>query len=290
MSSVNSPHPCSQTQKSAHLSSSQPGSGQPCDSYLLDLPLEDLRPHPGFAAHGIVLNLDKASALVELREEAFAEPLDVTESGVILDGFTRWRVARRQHRKTLMCRVRPLDEQEALLWILRRQRPSCGLPQVSRILLALDLEDALAAQAKENQRIGGTLKGSSNLANLRCDVRKSLSEISGASAGNVDKVKLLKNCADPILLNAVKANEVSIDRAWRWVKDARDGGRGHFRNFSEHREIEKTISKLMRQHRRAKKPTTDALKQIRDGLKSARLLGLTIGLEAFSGLACEVEG
>jgi len=103
------------------------------------------------------------------------EPLVITRDRIVIDGYARLELARRQGRMTLPCIEYELTEQEALHRLLQRLRQSNGPNAFSRILLALDLEPLLTDKARSNQQAGGQNKGSSKLAEAeRLDVRKEI--------------------------------------------------------------------------------------------------------------------
>lgn len=58
--------------------------------------LETLRPHPVYLRHGITVSSRKVTALMALGDFAFKDPLVIASGGVVLDGYARWEVAKRQ--------------------------------------------------------------------------------------------------------------------------------------------------------------------------------------------------
>lgn len=117
----------------------------------------ELRPHPGVVRHGIQPAIQKTSALVKRGEGAFSNPLIVTTDGLILDGYARWMLARREGREHLPCLTKDLPEEEALVVLLQAQQRSTFLNDFSRILLALDLEPHFRETAKRNQQSGAEI-------------------------------------------------------------------------------------------------------------------------------------
>jgi len=75
------------------------------------------------------------SALAALGKFAFRQPIAITEDGVILDGYARWELARRQGRETILGIVHHLSEAEALRWLIQSHRPSPGWNAYSRLSL-----------------------------------------------------------------------------------------------------------------------------------------------------------
>ena len=150
---------------------------------------------------------------------AFREPIVTTQGGMIVDGYARWELARRQGRQTILCLEYDLTDEEALRWLIQSHRPSRGLNAYCRILLALDLEHSLQEQARANQHAGGQSKGSSQLTEAqRLDVRSEVAAVAGVSTGNVTKAKQLRNTAHPRVEKAVRTGEISIHKAWQWSR------------------------------------------------------------------------
>ncbi len=102
--------------------------------------LDQLRPHPSYIRHQLTVPAYQLSALVSSGDLAFQDPLLITRDRLILDGYARWELARKQGRPTLPCIEYDLTEAEALHCLLQRHRRSTGLNDFCRILLALDLE------------------------------------------------------------------------------------------------------------------------------------------------------
>jgi hypothetical protein len=211
--------------------------------------VDQLRPHPAYASSDIAVSAPILSALIERGDTAFQEPLLIARGRTIIDGYDRWELAKRQGRPTLPCIEYDLSEQEALVWLLQKLRPSRGVNNFCRILLALELEPGLKQHAHANQRHGGLHKGSSNLTEAeRLDVRSEIASIAGVFTGNVNKVKQILTDARPELMLALRTGEVSIHRAWGWLKEP-----GHqLEHLDLHRDrcgITKTVNALLRVHR-----------------------------------------
>jgi len=139
--------------------------------------------------------------------------------GIIVDGYARCELARRQGRRTIICLEYDVTEDEALRWLIQSHRPSRGLNAFRRTLLALDLEPFLQEKARANQRTGGQNKNASNLTEAnRLAVRSEVAAAAGVSAGNVTKVSQLRKTADPRVEEAVRTGRISIHRAWQWSR------------------------------------------------------------------------
>jgi hypothetical protein len=178
---------------------------------------DELRPHPSYIRHNLAVHACQLSAVAELGDLAFREPLVITQDHIILDGFARWTLARLQGRSTLACLEYEMSEPEALQNILQRHRRSSGLNDFIRICLALELEPFLKSKGRAKQQAGGQNKGSSILTEAeRLDVRKEIAHLAGVSVGNVTKVKQLTTTAHSDIIKALREKELSIHRAWLW--------------------------------------------------------------------------
>src|SRR5437879_4766428 len=81
---------------------------------LVTLHPDELRPHPSYIRHNLAVQACQLSAVAELGELAFREPLVITQEHLILDGFARWTLARLQRRPALACIEYEMSETEAL--------------------------------------------------------------------------------------------------------------------------------------------------------------------------------
>jgi len=186
---------------------------------LITCPVDSLHPHPGYLRHQIMVPASKLSLLTQSGDLIFRQPLAITRDRTILDGYARWQLARQQGRPTLPCIEHNLTEEEALLYIIQHHQRSDGLNDFSRILLALELEPWLREQARANQQLGGQRKGSSNLTDAdRLDVRSRIASAAGVSTGNLSNARRLISNAHPQVLQALRANEISIHQASIWLK------------------------------------------------------------------------
>jgi hypothetical protein len=206
------------------------GDGLPCR--LSSRYLEKLRPHPCYERHGLSVSVSQLSTLASLGEFAFRHPITVTEDGIILDGYARCELARRQGRKTIFCIVYDLGEADALRCLIQSHRPSAGWRAYSRALLGHDLEPPLREKARANQSAGGKNRGASSLTKAEAlDVRSEISFVTGVSAGNLTKVNHLRKEAHFKVEQAVRDGDLSIHKAWclshlpRLRQTKRAGGR-----------------------------------------------------------------
>ncbi len=210
---------------------------------------DELRPHPSYIRHRLAVHACQLSAVTELGDLAFREPLVITQDRIILDGFARWTLARMQDRPTLACIEYEMSEEDALQYILQRHRRSAGLNDFIRICLALELEPFLKSKGRAKQQAGGQNKGSSILTEAeRVDVRKEIAHIAGVSVGNVTKVKQLTTTAHSNIIKALREKELSIHRAWLWSKLSPEEQQEKLWLSQSKRGIGKTIRDLLSHH------------------------------------------
>jgi hypothetical protein len=94
------------------------------------------------------------------------------------------------------------------------------LSDFCRILLARELEPWFRKKALANQTAGGEKKGSSKLTEAeRVDVTATIAQVADVSVGNISKVKQLLGTAIPELVQALRWDEISINKAWLLSKE-----------------------------------------------------------------------
>jgi len=180
---------------------------------------------------------------------AFREPIVTTQGGMIVDGYARWELARRQGRQTILCLEYDLTDEEALRWLIQSHRPSRGLNAYCRILLALDLEPSLQEQARANQHAGGQSKGSSQLTEAqRLDVRSEVAAVAGVSTGNVTKAKQLRETAHPRVELAIRTGEISIHKGWKWSRLSPQQQSHHLEEYRSRKGTNQTSRQLIKRH------------------------------------------
>ena len=124
---------------------------------------DTLKPHPSLLKHTDGQPTNGSWSSRKYGEALFEQPLLITQENLIVDGYARWRIARHQHRDTLLCQVCQLTEQEALQRILQNHCRPEWLNAFSRVQLALELEPWFREKARANQSAGGKDKLSSKL-------------------------------------------------------------------------------------------------------------------------------
>lgn len=181
--------------------------------------LDDLRAHPSYIKHRLCTCPRQLNALAALGEHAFDQPIVVTKSGTIIDGYARWGLARQQSRTEILCLEYDLTEEEALRWIIRSHGPSQGMNGYCRSLLAQDLEPYVRENARSNQQLGGQIKGSSTLTEAqKIDVRSTIAAFAGVSSGSFAKAAYLFKFGDPVIQNAARLGEISVHKGWQWSR------------------------------------------------------------------------
>jgi hypothetical protein len=188
----------------------------------------------------------KLSALAELGDLAFCDPIVVTRDRIVIDGYARLELAKRKGVRTLNCIERDLTLEEALEELLRAHCQSRGLNAFVRIELALDLEPYFREKARTNQEAGGKDKGSSKLTIAqRVDTRREVARIAGVSSGNVRKVRHILTHACSTLLQAARTQEVSIHLADKWSRVPHDQQQQYLRLKRIERGLKKTARKVV---------------------------------------------
>lgn len=216
---------------------------------VVTCPLSELRAHPSYLRLQLTVPTSTLSALAAQGELAFREPLAITSERVVIDGYARWRLARLTGRQTVPCVEYNLTEEQSLRWLLQKHRRSNGMNDFCRILLALELEPCLKEKAVSNQRLGGRLKGSSNLTeDAAVDVRKDVAAAAGVSVGNVTKVKQLLKAGHPEMLEVLRGGEISIHRAWKWNTKPPNQQIGALRTYRSKMGVNKAIRHLISRH------------------------------------------
>ena len=214
------------------------------------------------------------------------EPLLTTRNGLILDGHERWALARCQSRRTLACLEYGLTDEEALTFMLNKHCRSDRLNAFCRIVMALALEPHWRARARERQRRAGEGTLSSTLTKAHTiDVRAEIARAAGVGAGNVTKVKQLRETATPAVRDALRRGEVKIHRAWKWRSLPPDLQNEELKKYRNGKDVKHIIRHLLRKHH-TRRDNVLSLEQF-----AARLAGPARGaLEKATLLVAEVPG
>ncbi len=228
----------------------------------------DLLPHPALAKHTLGYSTQELSNLCDRGEVAFADPVTITHENIILEGYDLCHFAKLQNRATLLCIVRPMDQETALLHLLHRNRGSKGISDFVRILMALELEPWFRERAKSNQSVGGRQKGSTHLAEAdRLDVRAEVASAAGVSAGNVSKVKQILQSGIPAIRQALLTGEIRINRAAIWAKQSPSAQARRLSDFRNERGMGRKIAVMLKRHGPRHTALCDGLRDMQRGLR-----------------------
>ena len=81
---------------------------------------DQLRPHPSYVRHQLTVPAHQLSTLASSSDLAFQDPLVITRDLLILDGYARWELARKQGRPTLLCIAYDMTEADTDYWLVKR--------------------------------------------------------------------------------------------------------------------------------------------------------------------------
>lgn len=236
--------------------------------------LEELHIHPALEEIGFCAFLPELSEAARSGDHTSTEePIFVTQTGVILAGFGRWRLAVSQQVASIECVQYSLTDEDALQFMLNLQKRRAGWNPFIRIRLALKLEGTLQQRALTNMRIGGKYKGSANLPEAqRIDVRQEIARVAGlgASGRNVSNVKKILHTAHPRLIASLQEGTLTINRALHFCKLPKVQQLAEFVRYSEERATRKVIRHSLR------------------GLKKKEIMpGTVVALEALQRMEAE---
>ncbi len=176
---------------------------------------------PEFQALIPPLSADERMQLeANIHAEGCRDPL-VVWNGTIIDGHNRYSICT-QHGIAFDTVEREFaSHDEAKQWIIRNQFGRRNLSAYTRGELALQLEELLAAAAKERQgsrtdllpsNLVPTLAQGQTSSNGR--TRGQLAQVAGVSHGTIDKIKLIQAKADDTTKQQLREGEISINAAY----------------------------------------------------------------------------
>jgi len=228
------------------------------------------------------VDASKLSALAERGDLAFCDPIAITRERIIIDGYSRWELAKRIGRPMLNCIEYDLSSEEALGQLVRTHCSSRGLTDFLRIELALDMEPYFHEKALVNQQAGGHDKGLSKLTKAeQIDTRREIARIADVGSGNVRKVKTVLTHGCPSLLQAARTKEVSINLADKWSREPHAQQQEYLRRIRIERGIKKKARNLVAAQLERLSPST----RDRQVIKLPELVGL---LNATDSIEVEV--
>lgn len=176
-----------------------------------------LRQHRALDELGLNNVIDDINEAVLLKDHSIPQPILITTCGTILAGIGRWQAALFDRVPEIHCIEYPLNDDQALQFILKHHQPQRGWNAFIRIRLALKLEPLFQRRALEKMRAGGKYKGSANLPEAQhVDVRADIARVAGVGSRNVSNVKMILKTAHPRLIDALTHGELSIHRSLQW--------------------------------------------------------------------------
>jgi hypothetical protein len=203
---------------------------------------KQLRLHRALEELGWTNPIDEFNDAARLKGQSIPEPILITTNGTVLAGFGRWRLALFELRDKIPCIEYPLSEDESLEFILSHHQTRCGWNAFVRIRLALTLEPNLQQRALDNMRAGGKYKGWANLPEAQhIDVRQEIARAAGVGARNVSNVRTILLTAHLRLIEALRDNTLTINRAIQFCKVPRAEQLEQFIRYSEERATNKVI-------------------------------------------------
>ena len=216
---------------------------------LVHLSVDQLQPHPSYVKHQFSVSVAQLAALSALGDLAFEQPIIVTQTGIVIDGYARWELARKQGRQSILCLEYQFSVEEALRRMIVSHHPSKGFTGYCRSLLALDLEPLIRERARVNQQIGGQKREESDLTEAqKVDARSEMAAIANVSTGSLTKAKQVLTNSHPIIQDATKSGEISIHRAWQFSGLPHDQQREQLEEFRSCRGVGVVSRRLIQKH------------------------------------------
>lgn len=264
---------------------------------------EQLRLHRALEELGWTGEIDEFDDDARLKDQSVPVPILITTNGTILAGFGHWRSAFFDDRHEINCIEYPLSEEEALQFIISHHQPHRAWNAYIRIRLALKLEPYFQQRARDNMRAGGKYKGWANLPEVQhMNVRQEIARAAGVGSRNVSNVKTILEVAHPRLIEALRDDTLTINRAVQFCKLPRPEQLEPFIRYSEERATNKVIRRAIPQpketkasldvvavlnalqHQEARKPRSVA---VRVGRHKRTVV--LVGQELFAGLHSQKE-
>ena len=147
----------------------------------------------------------------------------VTWNGVIIDGHNRYDICLRHGIDFRTTERAFATRNDAKLWMVRNQMGRRNLNDFQRTEIWIAVKPVLVEKAKANMSAGGKNKGLSNLTTPIIEsiggVRDQIAELADVASGTVYKVEKILRESDPVLINAVRNGDVSINEAYHRTKN-----------------------------------------------------------------------
>lgn len=148
-------------------------------------------------------------------KDGIRDSLIVWDNGtdwILLDGHNRYEIAQKHDLPYNQRRMEFESREDAKLWMLRNQLGRRNLNTYNRSVLALQFEEIVRAKAKQNQA-SHTEQGYQK-SDKAVDTNKELAKIAEVSHDTIHKVKVIQEKAPEEVKQALKKDELSINRAY----------------------------------------------------------------------------
>ena len=143
----------------------------------------------------------------------------------LLDGHNRLTICRRHGIEHRTIEVAVPDRAAAKVWIIKNQFARRNLTPYQRAELALQLEPAIAEQAKERQRAsGGAVVEKSTEPPIK--TRVEVAKVAGVSENTIAKAKVIAEEADEPTKAALRRGQTTIHKEFKKIKEAKAEERG----------------------------------------------------------------
>lgn len=153
-----------------------------------------------------------------LLNDGCRDPL-VMWQGILLDGHNRYALCTRHSLPFQTVEAAVSDRNAAKVWIIRNQFGRRNLSAYQRSVLALQLKDTLADQARERQR--GGQGGILLLENSpKANTRQELATVAGVSDNTIHKVEFIEEHAPPEIKAQAATGDLSIHQAYQQTRQA----------------------------------------------------------------------
>ena len=206
--------------------------------------------HPILAEYCLGLSVARLSAISDTWDPSWWCPICIAKDGKVLKGLEEWELARKRNLQKVNCLEFDLNEEEIVQWILDQFGKTEQFNDFVRILIARKLKPFFSERGKENERLGGLLKGSINLPKAqRIDSRAQIARAANVADRQVSDVDFLLENANPPLLEALRGDEVSIHKACLWVKTYPDTQLDQLTIHRTLKGLAKKVDSLRRHHR-----------------------------------------
>lgn len=145
-----------------------------------------------------------------------------TGEWIIIDGHNRYKILKKNSIEwhywqdyKIMAELETREDVKQ--WMLEQQLGRRNLTETERYEIVQKFKDFFQRKAKENQSSGG--KGLTNLSKV--NTRKEMAKATGVSEGTYNKLDKIMKSDNEEIKQKVREKELSIDKAYRMVKNAK---------------------------------------------------------------------